>query len=353
MKTMPLLLSLLGAIILLSPSPLLARKGDQISIVGSSTIYPFAAIVAERFGRSTPFKTPVIESTGSGGGMKLFCAGIGLAYPDVTNASRRINPNEKKSCNDRGITITEFITGNDGIILSNATNGPKFNISIMHIAAALTAELPGGGDSEMTALHANKLASWADVDAYVARLTNAPLIGLPALPIKVMVPPPSSGTRDALSTLFMKAGAEKLGIAEQIHYEAMREDGAVIEVGENDNLIIEKLVANDQLFGIFGYSFFDLNRDKVQAAILDGTVPDFETIASYEYPGARPLFTYVKREHLNVIPGLREFFKEFISEKAAGFDGYLFSAGLVPLSDDDFAEQRARLNSFPALADEF
>ena len=332
--------------------PALARQGDQISIVGSSTVYPFATIVAERFGKSTRFRTPVIEATGSGGGIKLFCAGIGLDYPDVTNASRKIKASEHKTCTQNGISVTEFIIGNDGIAFSNALSGVKFDISIAHIAAALMARLPGGGmaDTETPQkLMKNALSTWADVDAYVAAVMGTAPLGLPAQTIRVMVPPPSSGTRDAMGALFMKAGAKKLGLDKIIDAEALREDGAAIEVGENDNLIIEKLASDPDLFGIFGYSFFDQNRDKVQASNLDGVALDFDMIASYAYPGARPLYSYVKREHLDVVPGLRDYFKEFISPRATGSDGYLFPAGLVPLSEADLAAQKAKLKTFPAL----
>ena len=320
-----------------------AQARDQISIVGSSTVYPFATIVAEKFGQSSGFKTPVIESTGSGGGMKLFCKGIGVEHPDITNASRAMKSKEAKLCADAGVEFQEFVVGNDGIAVSNSLSGPKFNISIAHVAAALAAELPnqgfGGEDAK-----ANGLNTWAEVDAYVAKATGTAAVGLPAQTVKVMVPPPTSGTRDAMGSLFMKAGWKKLGL-EGDGYKKLREDGAAIEVGENDALIIEKLAADKDMFGIFGYSFFDQNRDKVQASVLDGVELNFENIASYKYPGARPLFFYVKKQHMGVIPGMKEFINEFISDKAMGMDGYLFPAGLVPLSADDFAKQVAAKNS--------
>ena len=320
-----------------------AQARDQISIVGSSTVYPFATIAAEKFGQSSGFKTPVIESTGTGGGMKLFCKGIGVEHPDITNASRAIKSSEAKLCRDAGVEFQEFIVGNDGVAVSNSLAGQKFNISIAHIAAALAAELPNQGTSGES-FKVNGLNTWADVDAYVAKATGSAVIGLPAQPLQVMVPPPTSGTRDAMGSLFMKAGWKKLGL-EGNGYKKLREDGRAIEVGENDALIIEKLVADKNIFGFFGYSFFDQNRDKVQAAILDGVELNFENIASYKYPGARPLFFYVKKQHVGVIPGIREFINEFVSEKAMGLDGYLFPAGLVPLSEDDFAKQIAAKNS--------
>lgn len=246
-------------------------------------------------------------------------------------------------CADAGVEYQEFVVGNDGIAVSNSLAGQLFSISIAHVAAALAAELPNqsfdGEDSK-----ANDLKTWADVDAYVAKATGSSSLGLPAHSVKIMVPPPTSGTRDAMGSLFMKAGWKKLGL-EGKGYKKLREDGAAIEVGENDALIIEKLVADKNMFGVFGYSFFDQNRDKVQASVLDGVELNFENIASYKYPGARPLFFYVKKQHMGVIPGMGEFISEFISEKAMGMDGYLFPAGLVPLSEEDFAIQIKAKNS--------
>ena len=315
-----------------------AQARDQISIVGSSTVYPFATIVAEKFGQNSGFKTPVIESTGSGGGIKLFCAGIGLEHPDITNASRAMKSKEADLCASNGVEFQEFIVGNDGLAFANSNAASKFNLSIAHIAAALAAELPGGGISDKTDMSENELMTWDQVDTFVAKMTVMDKTGLPNQPISVMIPPPTSGTRDAMGSLFMKKGFKKLGI-EGKGYKNLREDGKSIEMGENDALMIEKLAADKEMLGIFGYSFFDQNRDKVQASTIDGVDLTFDNIASYEYPGARPLFFYVKKQHLDVIPGFRDFLKEFVSEKAMGIDGYLFPAGLVPLSDADFETQ--------------
>lgn len=299
---------------------------DQISIVGSSTVYPFATIVAERFGQGSGFKTPVIESTGTGGGMKMFCGGIGVEFADVTNASRAIKSSEKELCAKNGVTPVEFVVGNDGLAFASSNAANKMNLGIEHIAAALVAEF------------SSELKTWADVDAFVAKQTNTTKLGLPNRPISVMIPPPTSGTRDAMGSLFMKNGYKKLGIKGN-GYKSIREDGAAIEMGENDNLIVEKLVTDADMFGIFGYSFFDTNRDKIQAAELNGVKLTFENISSYIYPGARPLFFYVKKEHVGVIPGIKQFINEFVSEKAMSMDGYLFGAGLVPLSEADYAKQ--------------
>jgi len=312
-----------------------AQAREQIQIVGSSTVYPFATIVAEKFGQQGN-KTPVIESTGTGGGMKLFCAGIGVNHPDITNASRAIKSKEKTMCEKNGITPVEFAVGNDGVAFAQNNGSTPMHLGIEHIAAALAAELHEG--------HANPLKTWKDVDVWVAKQTKTPQIGLPNRPISVMVPPPTSGTRDAMGSLFMKAGWKKLGLKGK-GYKALREDGAAIEMGENDNLIIEKLVADGDMFGIFGYSFFDQNRDKVQASKLNDVELTFENIASYEYPGARPLFFYVKKEHVGVIPGVKEFINEFVSDKALSSDGYLFPAGLVPLSEADRAKVDAARDS--------
>ena len=335
MRATPFLVGIVASLAISSG----AQARDQISIVGSSTVYPFATIAAEKFGQSSGFKTPVIESTGTGGGMKLFCKGIGVQHPDITNASRAIKSKEAKMCADAGVKFQEFIVGNDGIALANSLKGQHFKISIAHIAAALAAELPYQADG-ITEKTPNKLKTWAEVDAYTAKRTGRDLAGLPNIPVSIMVPPPTSGTRDAMGSLFMKAGWKKLGLDGK-GYKKLREDGAAIEVGENDSLIIEKLAADKNMFGVFGYSFFDQNRDKVQASIMDGVELNFENIASYKYPGARPLFFYVKTDHMGVIPGMKEFINEFVSEKAMGKDGYLFPAGLVPLSSADFAKQAA------------
>ena len=320
--------------------PAMAR--DQIQIVGSSTVYPFATIVAEKFGQQGN-KTPVIESTGTGGGMKLFCAGIGVNHPDITNASRAIKSGEKELCAKNGVTPVEFAVGNDGVAFAQNSGSDAMDLGIEHIAAALAAELPNqafGGESAT----ANGLDTWAEVDAYVAKATGTKELGLPNRPVSVMVPPPTSGTRDAMGSLFMKAGWKKLGLKGS-GYKSLREDGKAIEMGENDNLIVEKLVADGDMFGIFGYSFFDANRDKVQASKLNGVELTFENISSYEYPGARPLFFYVKKEHVGVIPGIKEFLNEFVSDKALSMDGYLFPAGLVPLSEADRAKVDAARDS--------
>ena len=218
--------------------------------------------------------------------MKLFCAGIGLEHPDITNASRAMKSGEAELCASNGVEFQEFVVGNDGLAFSNSNASAKFNISISHIAAALAAELPGGGKPNVSnaEMESNKLTTWADVDNFVVNM-GGKSANLPAQPISIMIPPPTSGTRDAMGSLFMKAGWKKLGLDGK-GYKNIREDGLAIEMGENDTLMIEKLATGPEMFGIFGYSFFDQNRDKVQASVIDGVELNFDNIASYEYPGA-------------------------------------------------------------------
>jgi len=339
--------SMIAALVAVFAITSVVEAREQISIVGSSTVYPFTTIVAEKFAQQGN-PAPIVESTGSGGGMKLFCAGIGLEHPDITNASRAMKDKEEATCNKNGVAFTEFVVGNDGLAFSNSNEASSFSISIAHIAAALAKELPGGGINPISNISENKLMTWDQVDTFVASTMGTAKIGLPVQPISIMVPPPTSGTRDAMGSLFMKNGWKKLGLYSgdtKSGYKVLREDGVAIEMGENDNLIVEKLAADPVAFGVFGYSFFDTNRDKIQASVIDGVELNFDNIASYKYPGARPLFFYVKNDHISVIPGMMEFMEEFISEKAMSIDGYLFPAGLVPLSDEDFAKQQDALAS--------
>ena len=339
--------SMIAALVAVFAITSVVEAREQISIVGSSTVYPFSTIVAEKFAQQGN-PAPIVESTGSGGGMKLFCAGIGLEHPDITNASRAIKDKEAATCEKNGVAYTEFVVGNDGLAFSNSNEAQNFSLSIAHIAAALVKELPGGGINPISNISENKLMTWDQVDTFVASTMGTAKIGLPAQPISIMVPPPTSGTRDAMGSLFMKNGWKKLGLYSgdtKSGYKVLREDGVAIEMGENDNLIVEKLAADPVTFGVFGYSFFDTNRDKIQASVIDGVELNFDNIASYKYPGARPLFFYVKNDHISVIPGMMEFMEEFISEKAMSIDGYLFPAGLVPLSDEDFAKQQDALAS--------
>ncbi|MEP3280213.1 MAG: PstS family phosphate ABC transporter substrate-binding protein [Stappiaceae bacterium] len=297
-----------------------AQARDQIQIVGSSTVFPFSTAVAEQFGQKSDFKTPVVESTGSGGGMKLFCAGVGENTPDVTNASRRIKESEFETCTANGVTPVEVKVGFDGIVLANAKAGADLKLTLPQIFLALAKEVPVDGK-----LVANPYQKWSDIDP-----------SLPDAKIEVLGPPPTSGTRDAFSEIAMEGGCKKvdgakdLGLAKKKCH-SVREDGAYIEAGENDNLIVQKLEANPNAVGIFGFSFLDQNADKIKGAAVDGTAPEFEAIAAGDYPVSRSLFFYVKKEHVGVIPGLEGYVAEFTDEGSWGDEGYLTDKGLIPL----------------------
>ena len=319
-----------------------AQARDQIRIVGSSTVYPFATAVAENFGKTTGFKTPVVESTGSGGGLKLFCAGVGEEHPDITNASRAIKKSEVERCAKNGVAdITEVKVGYDGIVLANAKNAPTMKITREQLFLALAKDVPAGEGK----LQPNPYNTWKDVDP-----------SLPDVKIEVLGPPPTSGTRDAFNELAMEGGCAKIPMikamkgADKKKFEAVcrgiREDGHYIEAGENDNLIVQKLDANPKALGIFGYSFLDQNRGKVQGSIIDGMEPTFENIASGDYPVSRSMYVYAKKAHIGVIPGITEYLAEFASEKAWGDEGYLTDKGLIPMPK---ADRQAVAKSVKAL----
>jgi len=303
---------------------------DYISIVGSSTVYPFATVVAEQLGRGSQFKTPKIESTGSGGGIRLFCNGVGVEYPDIANSSRRIRASELEICASNGVTgVVEVKIGYDGIVLANSNTAVRYRLTRAQIFQALAKRVPDPAGSGK--LVDNPYRRWADIDA-----------SLPAVAIEVLGPPPTSGTRDAFVELVMDAGCSAFaavealeGAARQEACQTLREDGAFVEAGENDNLIVQKLEANRDALGIFGYSFLDQNYDKVQGSEIDGVAPEFEAIANGSYPVARPLYFYVKKAHVGVIPGIAEYLREFTSEAAAGEFGYLTDRGLIPLSESE------------------
>ncbi len=319
-----------GAALLTTTAIGSAHARDQIQIVGSSTVFPFSTSVAEQFGQKTSFKTPVVESTGSGGGMKLFCAGVGEGTPDITNASRRIKEKEFNLCVSNGVTPVEVKIGFDGIVLANSKSGPDLAITREQIFLALAKEIPDANGNMI----ANPNKTWADVDP-----------SLPNVKIEVLGPPPTSGTRDAFAEIALEGGAKKIEVLAALRKEdkkafkkiahAVREDGAYIEAGENDNLIIQKLEANSNAFGVFGFSFLDQNADKVKGATVNGIEPEFENIAAGDYKISRSLFFYVKKEHVGVIPGIEEFVSEFTSEDTWGEDGYLADKGLIPLPDSD------------------
>jgi len=326
-----------------------AQSGrDYISIVGSSTVYPFATVVAEQFGKTTRFKTPKIESTGSGGGLKLFCAGVGVEHPDITNASRAIKGSEKEMCAKNGVAeIVEVKIGYDGIVLANSKKASPMRLSRKDIFLALAKDVPDPDNPGR--LIPNPYKTWKDVNP-----------SLPAAKIEVLGPPPTSGTRDAFAELAMEGGAQSFDFikamkkTDKSKYKAVchtvREDGAYIEAGENDNLIVQKLDANPDAFGIFGFSFLDQNTDKIQGSYIDGVQPTFDAIADGDYPVSRPLFFYVKKAHVGQIPGMAAYLEEFTSEKAWGPDGYLSEKGLIPMPDaerDKFQNAVKNLTPLP------
>jgi phosphate transport system substrate-binding protein len=293
--------------------------------------------VAEQFGRTAKFKTPVIESTGTGGGFKLFCAGVGVEHPDVTNASRAIKKSELENCKKNGVTdITEVKIGYDGIVVANSKAAPQAKLTREQIFLALAKNVVKDGK-----MVANPYQKWSDIEK-----------SLPDIKIEVLGPPPTSGTRDAFVELVMDEGCKTVTGAKEAGLTgkacgAIREDGGYVEAGENDVLIVRKLEANKNAFGVFGFSFLDQNADKIQGSLVEGIEPAFENIAKGSYPVSRPLFFYVKKAHVGTIPGMKEFVTEFTSEKAWGMDGYLADKGLIPMPD---AERKSFHDAATSLA---
>ncbi len=318
-------------------APAMAR--DYISIVGSSTVYPFATVVAERFGKVSNFNTPTIEATGSGGGLKLFCSGVGVDTPDITNSSRRIKYSEYKQCLDNGVTnIVEVLIGFDGIAVANSIESEQYDMSTKDLFLALAKQVPNPDGSDT--LVENPYRTWSEINP-----------DLPAKKIEVLGPPPTSGTRDAFVELAMEGGCEQIPFIKALDKQefktvchTMREDGVYVEAGENDNLIVQKLVANPDALGIFGYSFLEQNDDLVQSSIIDGFEAEFDTIADGDYSISRPLYFYAKAQHIGTVPGIEEYLTEFTSEQAWGEDGYLADKGMIPLDEEsrDTAGELAR-----------
>ncbi len=326
-------------------SPAQANR-DYIAIVGSSTVYPFATVVAEQFGKTTKFPTPKIESTGSGGGLKLFCAGVGVEHPDITNASRAIKKSEQEQCAANGVTdVIEVKVGYDGIVVANAKTAPQIKLTRKDLFLALAKDVP---DADNT-LVPNPYKTWQDVNPE-----------LPAVAIEVLGPPPTSGTRDAFVELVMEEAAgefEALNALKKADPKAhkaasqnIREDGAYVEAGENDNLIVQKLQSNPDAFGIFGFSFLDQNSDVIQGTMIEGEAPTFDNIADGKYPVSRPLFIYVKKAHVGTIPGIAEYLAEFTSEKAWGPEGYLTDKGMIPMPDAERAQFAADVKELKSMA---
>lgn len=317
---------------------------DTIRVVGSSTVYPFTTTVAERFSQSGGFKAPIVESTGTGGGMKLFCGGVGTGHPDLTNASRRITKSEFDACVANGVKdIVEMKVGFDGIAIAMKKGSQKVDLKREHIFLALAARVPVKG-----AIVANPYKTWKQVDA-----------SLPDWKIEVMGPPPTSGTRDSFVELVMEHGckgfAEIKAIADKKEQtnvcSKVREDGAFIEAGENDNLIVQRLASGGAgLMGVFGYSFLEENMDKLQGVKVDGVEPDFDTISGGKYPVSRPLFVYVKKAHIGVVPGIKEFLAEYTSDRSMGQNGYLEKKGLVAMPKKELEAVRSQVLGLTNLA---
>ena len=353
--------SILIVMALVSTQSALAAR-DYISVVGSSTVYPFTTVVAERFGRSTGMSTPKVESTGTGGGFKLFCSGLGETTPDMTNASRAVKESELELCASNGVNnVVEMKVGYDGIVFANSRQAEQLGFTRAELFMALGSIVPDANG----VWGENKYMTWDQINPE-----------LPALKIEVLGPPPTSGTRDAFVELVMEIGADsfaelaalvelenaaeleahvaEMGMSElytslgspsasDLHKtisQSMREDGAFIEAGENDNLIVQKLNANPAAFGIFGYSFLEENADTIQGGLVEGVEPTFESIADGDYSVSRPLFVYVKGEHVNVIPGMKEFLVEYTSERAWGDEGYLTDKGMIPMPRAERADYK-------------
>lgn len=311
---------------------------DQIKIVGSSTVLPFAKAVAERYAANSKAKSPIVESTGTGGGIKLFCAGIGANHPDIANASRQMKSTEFDECNKNGVTeIVEIQVGIDGIVVAGSKAGPKFALTQEHIYQAIAANPYGKKNTSKT---------WQDVDA-----------SLPAVAISVYGPPSTSGTRDALTELIMETGCKTdkaiaaMQYSDKEKFEAIchdvRTDGPYVDAGENDNLIVQKLKANPESVGIFGYSFLEENLADVNGISIGGVAPSYDAIASGSYPGARPLYIYLKKQHVGRIPGLQEFVKEFVA--AGGEDGYLKKIGMITAPEQIRSLMQSAAEQLPIL----
>lgn len=308
----------------------MANARDNIEVVGSSTVYPFATVVAENYSKKTGNPAPKVESTGSGGGMKLFCAGTGVETPDVTNASRRIKSSELEKCNKNGVSPIELKVGYDGIAIANAKGAPALELSRFDLFLALAKDVPTS-DGQLVP---NSAKTWKDVNE-----------NLPATKIEVLGPPPTSGTRDAFVELVMESGCKKIDWVKALKKtdkqkykgicHGIREDGAYVEAGENDNLIVQKLEANPNALGIFGFSFLDQNGDKVKGAKIDGVEISFDNIASGDYPVSRPLYMYVKKEHIGTVKGIAEYVAEFTADDTWGEDGYLAEKGMIPMPEEE------------------
>jgi len=334
-------LAALGALAAaIAAAPASGEARDTVHIVGSSTVYPFSSAVAERFGKGGKFKTPVVESTGTGGGFKLFCAGAGIDSPDINDASRPVTDAEKAICAGNGVTgIAEIKVGYDGIVIAAKRGSGIFDVSREQLFKAVAKTVVVGGK-----LVANPYKTWHDVDPK-----------LPNRPIQVYGPAPNHGTRDAFLELVMDPGCEKFPEIKALPKDDMkrtcqtvREDGGWIDVSGDYAIIMSKLMSEKNAIGAFTFYYLDQNHDKLEAAKVDGVGASLETISSGQYPVSRPLFIYVKNSHVGVVPGLAEFVQEYVSDKAAGKEGYLVDKGLIPMPAKDLKAQQAAAKALAA-----
>jgi len=325
-----------------------AEANDQIRIVGSSTVYPFASYVAEELGATTRHKTPVIESTGSGGGMKLFCVGDGMDTPDITNASRRMKAKEFKLCAENGVKdITEVVIGFDGIVIAQSNENADINLTRKEILLAVAAEVPSKDGSKLIA---NPYKFWNEINA-----------SLPHRPILFYGPPTSSGTRDAFSDLVMKHLTKKMDVYTNLYkadpkknkgykkYKTIRQDGVYVPSGENDNLIVQKLIKDKNAFGIFGYSFLEENSGRIKAATIENVTAEPENISSGKYPVSRSLYFYTKNSHAAKVSGMNDYVEMFISEEMIGEEGNLTEIGLIPLPEAEREATREHVGKHTKL----
>ena len=337
-----------SALALFAVSATSALARDEIRIVGSSTVFPYTQAVAEQFANNTGSPSPIVESTGTGGGMQIFCAGIGEQHPDITGASRAMKASEFALCQENGVTeISEALIGFDGLSLAiSRASEFAWDLTLSEIYLALAAQVPVDGEWKD-----NPYTMWNEINP-----------DLPAISILAYGPPPTSGTRDAFVELAMWAGCEELDFVANGGFDGdwveencsrMRTDGPFVEAGENDNLIVQRLEADPNAMGIFGYSFLYENLDKLKGVMIDGVEPSIDTIADKSYPVSRPLYFYVKNAHRGVIPNLNEFIEEYMSDDALEAGGYLAERGLVALADERReALQDAVLNAQPMGAPE-
>jgi phosphate transport system substrate-binding protein len=325
----------LASILFLSQNSL-AR--EQIRVVGSSTVYPFVTVIAEEFGTKTDFRTPIIESTGTGGGFKLFCSGLGDQTPDIANASRKMKDSEQKACSVNGVkNIIELKLGYDGIVIANSSKAKLFDVTKKELFLALAKYVPEKGK-----LVLNKFKNWKEINK-----------DLPDQKIEVYGPPPTSGTRDAFVEIVMDEACIEITEFKTAYpdeeirkkeCQQIREDGIYIESGENDNLIVQKLKNNEKALGIFGYSFLEQNAGEIQGSKVNGVEPDFDNIANGKYPVSRSLYLYVKGDHFGKVDGLKEFLNEIVSEDATGEEGYLATKGLIPLKEEEIKSNREKVS---------